>query len=253
MPHHSWKIFIGCLSRTGFISKYFCLCLSVSITLVHLILLQCSLFILLLASAYDLQKTPPGFRNTKCILELSYLLLTDHFTSLHQNCGIFSLLHFVHLVLWLCLRNNWNHIFFHIDLFFVCNCFWFACMYSLHHHKPLWSRWNGGIQKFVVCMYSWLFVALVPFLHLLHCNRDRLQHICFYHGNLQSVGFQVGSDVDAILLGVHLCRYICCASVRVWFVGLGLRVFYRVFGKKKKKTHRQLEIIQSVVLSFGST
>ena len=123
MLHHSWKIFIGCLSRTGFISKYFCLCLSVSITLVHLILLQCSLFILLLASAYDLQKTPPGFRNTKCILELSYLLLTNHFTSLHRNCGTFSLLHFVHLVLWLCLRNNWNLIFSHIDLFFVYNCF----------------------------------------------------------------------------------------------------------------------------------
>ena len=96
---------------------------SVSITLVHLILLQCSLFILQLASAYDLQKTPPGFRNTKCILELSYLLLTDHFTSLHQNCGTFSLLHFVHLVLWLCLRNNWNLIFSHIDLFFVYICF----------------------------------------------------------------------------------------------------------------------------------
>ena len=109
MPHQFWKSFIGCLSRTGFISKYFCLCLSVSITLVHLILLQCSLFILLLASAYDLQKTPPGYRNTKCILELSYLLLTDHFTSLHQNCGIFSLLHSVHLVLWLCLTGgNWQ-------------------------------------------------------------------------------------------------------------------------------------------------
>ena len=44
MPHHSWKSFIGCLSRTGFISKYFCLCLSVSITLVHLVFNALSLY-----------------------------------------------------------------------------------------------------------------------------------------------------------------------------------------------------------------
>ena len=147
MPRHSWKNFIGCLSRTGFILKYFCLCSSVSITLVHHILLQCCLFILLLEPAYVLQKTPPGFKNTKCVQELSYLLLTDHFTSLHQDCGIFSLLHFVLLVLWLCLRNKWNLIFFRIDFVIVCIWVWLACIYSLflHHHKPLWSRWNGGI------------------------------------------------------------------------------------------------------------
>ena len=74
--------------------------------------------------------TPPGFRNTKCILELSYLLLTDHFTSLHQNCGIFSLLHFVHLVLWLCLRNNWKLLIF---FFFLVFYFLFLFMLDAHH------------------------------------------------------------------------------------------------------------------------
>ena len=154
--------------------KILLLCLSVSITLAHHILLQCYLFILLLASAYGLQKTPPGFREHKMYPRTLISVADRSFYSTAPK-------------LWNILppalrssgsvtvfKKQLDLIFFHIDCFWMYFFFWIACcMYSLHHHKPC-DLDGMAVYKSLVLLFTFFYLI---FTYTMCLSEGRRQEI----------------------------------------------------------------------------